>query len=222
MRELIAELRRHPWPGPRPVAIPLEWDFQFTGPMLKILEVGPPAQDALIESLRDPEVKAQAIILLGGVGDERAVGPIIDAMASGRNLRSSPRAEQLNLSANIALTNITAAEVIWHHGGGVVETKPPADSKKRWERWWRKNKETFTVKGSSTDRRYSNYPNYGVYKQSQAETPGALVFCVRLSSGMMGLTCTRLAIAFTGFLIYHTGHCSLSHTMKKIIVAMMV
>jgi hypothetical protein len=166
MRELIAELRRHPWPGPRPVAIPLEWDFQFTEPMLKILEMGPPAQDALIESLRDPEIKAQAIILLGGVGDERAVGPIIDAMAGGRNQKSSPGAEQFNLSANIALTNITAADVIWHHGGGVVETKPPADSKKRWQRWWKKNKETFTVEGSTTNRRYSNYPNYGVYKQS--------------------------------------------------------
>jgi hypothetical protein len=164
MRELIAELRKHPWPGPRPVAIPLEWDFQFTEPMLKILDVGPPAQDALIESLRDPEVKAQAIILLGGVGDERAVGPIIDAMVGG-NQKSSPRAEQVNLSANIALTNITAAEVIWHHGGGVVETRPPADSKRRWHRWWKKNKNTFTVKGSTTDRRYSNYPNYGVYKQ---------------------------------------------------------
>jgi hypothetical protein len=166
MRELIAELRRHPWPGPRPIAVPLEWDFQFTEPMLKILAVGPPAKDALIESLRDPELKAQAIILLGGVGDERAVGPIIDAMAGGRNQKASPGGEQLNLSANIALTNITAADVIWHHGGGGVETRPPADSKKRWQRWWKKNKDTFAVKGSTTDRRYSNYPNYGIYKQS--------------------------------------------------------
>lgn len=166
MRELIAELRKHPWPGPHPVAIPLEWDFQFTEPMLKILAVGPPAQDALIESLRDPEIKAQAIILLGGVGDERAIGPIIASMMGGGNSKSFPGKELINLSANIALTNITAAEVIWHHGGGVVETKPPADSKKRWQRWWKKNKETFTVKGSAADRRYSNYPNYGIYKQS--------------------------------------------------------
>jgi hypothetical protein len=166
VRELIAELRKHPWPGPRPVAIPLEWDFQLTEPMLKILDLGSPAQDALIESLRDPEIKNQAIILLGGVGDESAVGPIINAMAGRGNPKSSPEAERTNLSANIALTNITAADVIWHHGGGVVETKPPADSKKRWERWWKKNKETFTVKGSGLDRRYSNYPNYGIYKQS--------------------------------------------------------
>ena len=122
--------------------------------------VGTPAQDALIESLRDPEIKAQAIILLGGVGDERAVGPIIDAMAGGRSLKSYG-GELINLSANVALTNITAAEVIWHHGGGVAETKPPTDSKRRWQRWWKKNKDTFTVKGSATDRRYSNYPNYG-------------------------------------------------------------
>lgn len=166
VRELITELRKHPWPGPRPVAIPLEWDFQFTEPMLKILEAGPSAQNALIEGLRDPAIKAQAIILLGGVGDERAVGPIIDAMVGGGNPKSSPLREQINLSANIALTNITAADVIWHHGGGVVDTKPPADSKKRWERWWKKNKDTFTVKDSTRDRRYSNYPNYGVYKQS--------------------------------------------------------
>ena len=165
VRELIDELRKHPWPGPQPVAIPLQWDFQFTEPMLKILEVGPPAQDALIESLRDPALKAQAIILLGGVGDERAVGPIIDAMSGGKSQKHSPETERINLSANIALTNITAAEVIWHHGGGIVETRPPADSKKRWQRWWKKNKETFTVKGSGLDRRYSNYPDYGIYKQ---------------------------------------------------------
>lgn len=165
VESLIRELRAHPWRGPQAVASPLAWDFGFTPPMLKILEVGPPAQEALIKALKDPAVTDQAIILLGGLGDERAVGPIIEAMVDKKHLKRNPRAARINLAANIALTNITVADVIWHYGGGVVRTDPPSDSKRRWTEWWGKNHEGFTVRGITRDRRYSNYPNYGIYRQ---------------------------------------------------------
>ena len=165
VKTLIAELRTHPWGGPHAVASPLAWDFGFTPPMLKILEVGPPAQRALIEALKDPVIKHQAIILLGGLGDERAVGPIIAVMADEQTHRREPAAARTNLAANIALTNITVADVIWHHGGGIVRTDPPPDSKRRWAAWWEKNRARFTVRGITRSRRYSNYPNYGIYRQ---------------------------------------------------------
>lgn len=165
VESLVRELREHPWRGPQAVASPLEWDFGFTAPMLKILEIGPPAQGALIEALKDLSIRDQAIILLGGLGDERAVGPIIDAMVDKKHLGRNPEAARVNLAANIALTNITVADVIWHYGGGVVRTDPPPDSKRRWEKWWEKNRPGFTARGITRDRRYSNYPNYGIYRQ---------------------------------------------------------
>jgi hypothetical protein len=162
--ELVAQLRKTPWRGPQAVASPLEWDFGFTEPMKNILEVGAPAQDVLIEALKDPSVRDQAIILLGGVGDERAVGPIISAMIDKKDLKRTPNAARINLAADIALTNITVADVIWHYGGGVVRAGAPADSKGRWSKWWKKNRDAFTVRGITRDRRYSNYPNYGIYR----------------------------------------------------------
>ena len=95
--------------------------------MRRILEIGAPAQDALLENVNDPLIKDQIIILLGGVGDERSVGPIIKSMIRKKDHKSTPNSEQINLAANIALTNITVADVIWHHGGGVVRIDPPAD-----------------------------------------------------------------------------------------------
>jgi hypothetical protein len=165
LRSLVGELRNHKWEGPYAVTIPLHWDLQLTEPMRRILEIGPSAQDVLIESIKDPLIKDQVIILLGGIGDERSVGPIVDAMIAKKYLKATPNSEQINLAANIALTNITVADVIWHHGGGVVQIDPPEDSKERWMKWWRKNERTFTVKGITDSRNYSNYPNYGIYKQ---------------------------------------------------------
>ncbi len=165
VRSLIAELRKQHWEGANAVMIPLQWDFQLTEPMRRILEIGAPAQNALIENINDPLIKDQIIILLGGVGDERSVGPIIKNMIGKKDLKSTPNAEQINLAANIALTNITVADVIWHHGGGVVRIDPPADSKERWMKWWKKNEGSFAVKSVTQSRNYSNYPNYGIYKQ---------------------------------------------------------
>jgi hypothetical protein len=165
MQSLIRELRAYRWDGPYAVTIPLQWDLQLTEPMRKILAIGSSAQNDLIDSIKDPSLKAQIIILLGGVGDERSIGPIIDAMIRKKDLKSTANSEQINLAANIALTNITVADVIWHYGGGVVQIEPPKDSKERWMKWWKKNQSNFAVKTITKSRNYSNYPNYGIYKQ---------------------------------------------------------
>lgn len=163
-RNVIRELRDHRWEGPNPSAIPLQWDLRLTEPMRKILKIGPPAQQDLIDNITDPSIKDQIIILLGGVADERAIAPIINAMVAQRELKSTRNSEQINLAANIALTNITVADVIWHYGGGVVHVEPPRGSKDRWMKWWKKNR-NFMVKTVNQSRNYSNYPNYGIYKQ---------------------------------------------------------
>jgi hypothetical protein len=86
-------------------------------------------------------------------------------MIAKKDLKSTPDSEKINLAANIALTNITVADVIWHYGGGVVRIDPPGDSKERWKKWWKKNEGSFAVKSITRSRNYSNYPNYGIYKQ---------------------------------------------------------
>src|SRR5258705_625886 len=164
VRSLIRELRNNRWEGHISV-IPLQWNLLLTEPMRKILEIGSPAQQALIDNISDPMIKDQVILLLGGVGDERSIGPIILAMIRKRDLKSTHNSEQINLVANIALTNITVADVIWHHGGGVVQISPPEDSKERWTKWWKTNQSNFEVKNITRSRNYVNYPNYGIYKQ---------------------------------------------------------
>jgi len=164
IKNLIRDLHQHRWEGPSALASPLQWDFQLTEPMRKILEIGSPAQQELINHINDPSIKDQIIILLGGVGDEHSIEPIIKAMIQKKNVKSVPSSSQINLSANIALTNITVADVIWHYGGGIVQVDPPKDSKERWMKWW-KNHRDFAVKTITHSRNYSNYPNYGIYKQ---------------------------------------------------------
>jgi hypothetical protein len=164
IKNLIRDLHQHRWEGPYAIASPLQWDFQLTEPMRKILEIGSAAQQDLIDNINDPSIKDQVIILLGGVGDERSIGPIIKAMIQKKDIKSVTNSRQINLSANIALTNITVADVIWHYGGGIVQVEPPKDSKERWMKWW-KNHRDFAVKTITHSRNYSNYPNYGIYKQ---------------------------------------------------------
>ena len=110
-------------------------------------------------------IKDQIMILLGGLGDESVVESIIQAMATPAEAYSSPDAKKINLIANIALTNITVSEVIWHHGGGIHYDRCQDDPKSCWEAWWAQNKDTFRVTLGTLHRRYSNYPNYGVYLQ---------------------------------------------------------
>lgn len=164
-RVLISSLYEHPWHGPEIVGeSPTEWDFGMTEPMTKILKIGKPAQKALLENLGSSRIRAQIIFLLGGVGDETSLEPIIDEMIPASRISSDPTAKLVNRSANLALTNITVADVIWHHGGGVVVERCPRNPKECWQKWWEKNGSTFRVDRISQSRRYSNYPGYGIYK----------------------------------------------------------
>ena len=162
IRTLIEQLRGDGWGTPRNTGNPTFWQFKFTQPMLRILQAGPAAQEVLLRYLDDQQIKDQIIILLGGVGDERSIVPIIHAMPEkGGNQGKSRR---LNLIANLALTNITVSDVIWHHGGGITVASCPQDPKACWTAWWLKNKDTFKVTAVPS-RNYSNYPNYGIYQQ---------------------------------------------------------
>jgi len=163
---LIADLYNHPWAGAEIVGeSPTMWNFAFTEPMLKILKIGAPAQVALLAKLNDERIKDQIIFLLGGVGDERAVASIIEAMVAASDSQKIHNAKRINRSANVALTNITVANVIWHRGGGIVVERCRDNPKECWSEWWQRNKSTFSVKTITQSRNYSNYPNYGVYQQ---------------------------------------------------------
>jgi hypothetical protein len=159
----VNQLKSHPWEGPKNYTSPIHWMFNFTVPMQRILDAGAPAQDVLLRHLGDPAIKDQVMILLGGVGDAKSIEPIIESMAHKDDINANPEARKINLAANIALTNITAAEVIWHRGGGIPFEQCRDDPKSCWSDWWEKNKDHI-AKEMNVDRNYVNYPNYGIYK----------------------------------------------------------
>jgi hypothetical protein len=132
--------------------------------MQALLDLGPDAQESLIRALKDEKIRDQAIILLGGVGDERAVAPIIKAMKSATSDLSTDRRHRTLLAGNLALTNITVADVIWHRGGGIPFPRCPDDPATCWAAWREQNAATFRVGNIKQSRRYTNYPNYGVYR----------------------------------------------------------
>ena len=160
--QLIQALYTHPWPGAEIVGTPMTWAFHFTAPMQALLEIGPAAQQPLLAKLFDTRIVDQAIILLGGVGDERSVDPMILAMQRASALPEEQRKRTLQ-AGNVALTNITVADVIWHHGGGIILDRCPDDPGRCWAAWWEQHKATFRVRDITQSRRYSNYPNYGIY-----------------------------------------------------------
>jgi hypothetical protein len=60
VRSLIYELRSYRWEGPYATALPLQWDLRLTEPMRQILEIGSPAQEALLENITDPLIKIRS------------------------------------------------------------------------------------------------------------------------------------------------------------------
>lgn len=168
IKTLISQLYQNPWLGAERVGeSPTMWEFSLTEPMTKILDIGRATQSELLKEVDNPQIKDQIIFLLGGVGDEQSVEPIIKAMISKPELSKNPQAIKINQSANLALTNITVADVIWHHGGGIVIDKCSENAKECWEKWWAENKKSFSVKNIIQNRGYSNYPNYGIYKNKE-------------------------------------------------------
>lgn len=163
IEDLVGRLRGNEWIEPVNESNPTSWSFHFTPPMLQILQAGSAAQDILLKYLDDPEMKDQIIILLGGIGNQRAVEPIIHAMVCRDEARESRYARKINLAADLALTNITAADVIWHHGGGITRDACPDDPKSCWYSWWLSHRDAFDI-AKTPSRNYSNYPSYGIYQ----------------------------------------------------------
>lgn len=150
--------------GPTNFGNPTSWDFAFTEPMIAILQAGRSAQRVLLDHLSDPTIQDQVVILLGGVGDEKAIWPIIATLTDGNEATLDERSKRLNLIGNLALTNLTVSDVIWHHGGGITRDACPETPRSCWTKWWLDRKDSFKV-GNGSDRLYSNYPNYGIYAQ---------------------------------------------------------
>jgi len=161
---LLGQLNVVPWRGVKNRCRPPCWDYALTDPMAKILQAGRSSQEVLLLHLSDPKIQDQIVLLLGGVGDERSIEPIIATMADAEQAKVEPEARRRNLIANLALTNLTVSEVIWHHGGGLIHDNCPDDPKACWSQWWNEHKKSFQV-GVGGDRVYSNYPNYGIYAQ---------------------------------------------------------
>jgi hypothetical protein len=131
--------------------------------MEEILRCGTQAQDTLLEDITDSRIADQVIFLLGGVGDEQAIDPIIIALKRASKEPDLERKKRIMTAGNLALTNITVADVIWHRGGGIVLDQCPDNPAECWATWWVNHKTTFRVKAITQSRRYSNYPNYGIY-----------------------------------------------------------
>ena len=166
--DLVSKLYQNPWSGAGLIGeSPTIWGFNLTEPMREILDVGKPAQPFLLEKISDSAVTDQVIFLLGGVGDEMAIEPIINAMVGENDLHKTPNSKRINRAANLALTNITVADVIWHHGGGVVVERCQGRQKECWQKWWKWNRFNFSVSTIKQSRGYSNYPNYGIHRNKQ-------------------------------------------------------
>jgi hypothetical protein len=172
LRDWISQLRYDRWTQPENIANPTAWIFHFTPPMRQILLAGPAAQDVLLQYLDDAQIKDHIIILLGGIGDRKAVGPIIKAMADRNEARDNTYGRKVNLVANLALTNITVGDVIWHHGGGITRDACPDDPKSCWYAWWIEHRATFEV-SKTPSRNYSNYPSYGIYQDPRIFRPAS-------------------------------------------------
>ena len=107
--DLIQSLHKQAWSGATNLCNPACWMFNFTAPMQALLDLGSDAQESLIKALTDEEIRDQAIILLGGVGDERAMAPVIEAMKSATSDPILDRRRRTLLAGNLAFDK--------HYGG---------------------------------------------------------------------------------------------------------
>jgi hypothetical protein len=151
---LVSQLKVVPWRGPENYCTPLCWSFAFTDPMIQILQAGSGAQAILLDHISDQGILDQVVMLLGGIGDERAIWPIIETLTDGSKATLDMKSKRLNLIGNVALTNLTVSEVIWHHGGGITIDACPTAVRSCWSKWWLERKDTFKV-GVGGDRNYT-------------------------------------------------------------------
>ena len=166
VRRLISELYQTPemFITSATIVSSFLWVLALTEPMRKLIEIGPQAQKPLLEKLSDPAIKDQVMILLGGIGDERAIEPLIKAMVGKDDLDKVKNTRNVNLCANLALTNITFADVIFPYGRHAAYTeKCEGNAKECWRSWWESNRRTFSLKNVDRSRNHEFYPDYGIY-----------------------------------------------------------
>lgn len=89
-------------------------------------------------------------------------------MAAAEKIGSTANAEEINNSANLALTNITAAQVVWRRGGIGISLWPETP-RECWAGWWKQAAESFRANAVPKSDR-NNGPNYGIYKMKEGLT----------------------------------------------------
>ena len=162
IRGLIQQLKSYKWTGPHNISNPVFWEFDFTPPMLQIMQAGRAAQNVLLEYLDDAEIKDQIIVLLGGVGDGKAVAPIIAEMAAPKEGDLNEYERRINRVATLALGNITVGGSLKcdDSGFGAIPIKDP---KACWSAWWATHEKTFDA-SKVKSRSFTGYPDYGIYQ----------------------------------------------------------
>jgi hypothetical protein len=69
--------------------------------MVQILQAGTGAQEVLLRHVRDQTIQDQILMLLGGIGNERAIWPIIETLTDGNEAANDARSNRLNLVGNL-------------------------------------------------------------------------------------------------------------------------
>jgi hypothetical protein len=167
VQSLVDKLEIQPWGGPINLILSgNQLEASFSEPMKEILKIGNPAQNILLKNLSNPKIKNEIIILLGGVGDERAIKSIINEMLPDGEYQNMTKfqIENRNEAAKIALTNITTADLASPTAIGTFYGEK-CPGKTCWEKWWEDNQLTFSVKNIEKNRSRFYVPNYGIYSK---------------------------------------------------------
>ena len=96
IEELVKQLKVVPWRDPENYCRSLCWNFAFTDPMVQILQAGSGAQGILLDHVNDQGIQDQIVMLLGGVGDEKAIWPIIQTLTDGDDGKRQSRKHKLD------------------------------------------------------------------------------------------------------------------------------
>lgn len=164
IERLLSQLYATPYEGPMVQTIsPTCWRLGFTEPMEALLEMGPPAQGPLLSRISEPAIKDQVIMILGGLADEHAIGPIIKAMVPATRIETVPNSRQINLCASLALTNMTLAAITFGRSGGTIVWPCPDRPRECWASWWKDHEGTFIARGTKESRRYGSHTDFGIY-----------------------------------------------------------
>ncbi len=161
----VASLAQFEWKGAMTISeSPISWDFAVTPPMSQLLAAGADARPALQAELSNESILDQVLFLLGGVGDESSIDPILTAMGLAREKLSGERRERVLAAGSLALSNITGEPVVWWYSGGVVTRRCSDDPLDCWSAWWLANKASFRA-SDPVHRESRCRPGYGLYRE---------------------------------------------------------